>query len=122
MSFATSASRFAARAARSRRSLSPATIQPYTGVAPGLPGGTADGCPLSVFLSAVRAERELADNAAGFILTHKAELRVLKISRWQPVPGSEFVNTATSERFRVNTASTSDFGAEVVCEVVRIDR
>ena len=122
MSFASSAAAFAAQAARSRRSLSPATIQPYTSVSPSVPGGVVDGCPLSVFLSSVRAERELADNGAGFILIHRAELRVLKTARWQPVLGGEFVNIATAERFRVNTAASSEFGAEVVCEVVRIDR
>lgn len=121
MSFASSASTFAAKAAYSRRSLSPATIQPYTGVAPAAPGGTAEGCPLKVFLSAVRRERELADNAAGYIVVHKAELRVLKTAPWTPVAGSEFVNTATSERFRCNTATSSEFSGEIVCEVVRID-
>lgn len=116
MSFATSVQSFANQSARERRTLTPATVQPYTGTG----AAVRDGQPVSVFLSAVRAERELIEN--GFIVVNKAELRVLKTCRWQPSEGVEFVNTSNSDRFRCRTATgaDSDFAAEIVCEVVKL--
>lgn len=118
MSFASAQQLFAKQAARERVALSQATVQPYTG-APSY--ATADGDPVAVFLSPVRAARELVEN--GFKVVNRAQLRVPKTCRWQPSEGVEFVNTATSERFRCEGASgaSSDFAAEIVCEVVRID-
>src|SRR4051812_29311681 len=114
MSFATQIRDFAKQVARERISLSPATIQPYDSA------GAAVGRPIVVFLSPVRAERDIADN--GFIIIHRAQLRVAKTCAWQPVEGLDFVNTATSERFRCSTAtggdSESPYAAETVCDVV----
>lgn len=117
MSFATSVSEFAKQSACERQTLSQARVQPYTGAG----YATKDGGPVDVFLSAVRAERELAEN--GFIVIHRATLRVLKTCRWLPSEGVEFVNLATSERFRCNTATGAEsaFAAEIVCEAVVID-
>ncbi len=114
MSFANSARRFAQQVARERQALSPAIIQPYSGT-------QATGYTQEVFLSAVHAEREVTDN--GFLVVEKATLRVQKTCRWLPVEGAEFVNTATSERFRCNRAvgEDSDFAADIVCEVVKIN-
>lgn len=116
MSFATELQAFAAQAARERVMLSPATIQPYTGTG----AATADGRPLTVFLSAVKAEQEITDN--GFVVIHKAQLRVPKTLAWTPAEGLEFVNTATAERFRIRTATgaASNLSAEIVCEVIKI--
>jgi hypothetical protein len=118
MPFASATRRFAAQAARDRRTLSRATIQPYTGTG----AATVDGNPVSVFLSTVRVERELSDSGANFVIKYKAELRVLKTCHWQPAAGMEFVNLVTNDRFRCNTASGADsaFSAEIVCEVERI--
>lgn len=117
MSFASEAQSFAAQAARERRSVSTASVQPYTGTG----AATKDGGPVDVFLSAIRAEREIAEN--GFIVVHRATLRVLKTCRWAPAEGVEFVNLANAERFRCGTATgaDSDFAAEIVCEVVKIE-
>lgn len=116
MSFASAVSRFAKQAARLRPELSRVTIQPYDAA------GAASGSPIQVFLTPVRAERDIADN--GFIILHKAQLRVAKTFAWQPAEGLEFVNTSTAERFRCNTAtgaeSGSAFAAETVCEAIRI--
>lgn len=115
MSFASAARRFAAQAAREMTHLSPATIQPYA-----TDGTTVDGDPICVFLSPVRAEREIAEN--GFVIIHRAQLRVPKTPGWAPVEGLEFTRPSTSERFRCNTAIGADsaFAAEIVCDVIRI--
>lgn len=117
MSFATAQRRFAAQAARHLGTLRPVTVQPYTGTG----YATADGSPLSVFLSAVRTEREITPT--GFVVVHTAELRVVKTARWQPAEGVEFVRTDTSERFRCRTAvgAHDAFAAEIVCSVVRLN-
>lgn len=116
MSFASGVRAFAAQAAKERRALSLATVQPYTGA--GMT--TADGDPVSVFLSAVREVGEVGEN--GFINLQRAELRVLKTCRWQPSEGVEFVDMARGDRFRVDTATgaSSAFAAEIVCQVIRI--
>lgn len=116
MSFAAAQQRFAAQSARDRRSLSPAIIQRYTGAGAAI----ATGKPISVFLSAVRTDREMTDT--GFVLIEKATLRVLKSTGWQPAAGVEFVNTVTSERFRIQTTTgvESVFTAEIVAECIKL--
>ncbi len=112
--FSAATRRFAAQAAGERRHLSPAEIQRRT------TAGVAVGGLLTVFLSAVRVDRELTDT--GFKHVKKAELRVPKTSVWTPVTGEEFYRAETAQLFRINTATGADstFAAEIVCEVVVI--
>jgi hypothetical protein len=114
MSFLSSLQTFSAQAAAERQTLANTTVQPYT------LAGAADGSPVTVFLSAVRADREIAEN--GFIVLHRAQLRVLKTSTWTPVEGVEFVVSATSQRFRIESATgdSADYSSEIVCSVIRI--
>ncbi len=108
---------FAAQAARERQTLARKSIQPYTGAG----AATKDGGPVDIFLSAVRAEREITEH--GYVIVHRAQARILKSCRWQPEEGNEFVVVATGERFRCSTAAGAayDFAGEIVCDVVLID-
>lgn len=116
MSFAAATCRFAAQSASERRTLSPSTIQRYGGAGAATPVGQ----PLSVFLSAVRTEREMTDT--GFVLLELATLRILKTLGWSPATGDEFVDTATSGRFRIQTKTgdTSPFAAEIVAQCLKL--